>query len=112
AVTLAEGYAAELIECIKSDRLDAAFIRMNTAKPEGLVFHPLLEEPLVVALPEGHALARGQARAVLPLKRLSDETFVVNRRYGGRAVVRDVAFAACHAAGFSPRIGQEAPQVI
>jgi DNA-binding transcriptional LysR family regulator len=113
AVTLGEAYAAaELIECIESDRLDAAFIRMNTAKPEGLVFHPLLEEPLIVALPEGHALARGQPRAVLPLKRLSDETFVVSRRYGGRAVVRDAAFAACHAAGFSPRVGQEAPQVI
>ena len=40
---------------------------------------------MVVALPEGHALAQGQARAVLPLKRLSDETFVVNRQHGGRA---------------------------
>jgi DNA-binding transcriptional LysR family regulator len=110
-VTLTESNAAaELMEWIRSDRLDAAFIRMNVAKPEGLVFHPLLEEPLVVALPEGHALARG--RAALPLKRLSDETFVVNRRYGGRAVVRDAAFAACHAAGFSPRIGQESAQVI
>jgi DNA-binding transcriptional LysR family regulator len=112
AVTLAEGNAAELIESIEGDRLDAAFVRMNTAKPEGLILHPLLEEPLVVALPKGHALARGQARAVLPLKRISGETFVVNRRYGGRAVVRDAAFAACQAAGFSPRIGQEAAQVI
>src|SRR5262245_11431620 len=113
AVTLAESNsAAELIECIENDRLDAAFIRMNTAKPEGLVFYPLLEEPLVVALPEGHALAGDQHRTALPLKRLSDETFVVNRRYGGRAVVRDAGFAACHAAGFNPRVGQEAPQVI
>ena len=112
AVTLAEGNPAELIERIESDRLDAAFIRLNIAKLEGLVFHPLLEEPMVVALPKGHALARGQARAVLPLKRLSDETFVVNRRYGARAVVRDAVFAACHAAGFSPRVGQEAPHVI
>jgi DNA-binding transcriptional LysR family regulator len=54
AVTLAEGNPAELIECIEGDRLDAAFIRMNSAKPEGLVFHPLLVEPMVVALPEGH----------------------------------------------------------
>ena len=41
-----------------------------------------------MALPEGHALARGQTRAALPLKKLSDETFVVSRRYGGRALVR------------------------
>jgi DNA-binding transcriptional LysR family regulator len=112
AVTLAEGNPAELIERIESDRLDAAFIRMSSTKPDGLVFHPLLEERLVVALPEGHALAQGPVRAALRLKGLSNETFVVNRRHGGRAVVRDVVFAACHAAGFSPRVGQEAPQVI
>jgi DNA-binding transcriptional LysR family regulator len=112
AVTLAEGNSAELIECIERDRLDAAFIRTNSAKPEGLAFHPLLEEPLVVALPEGHALARGQTRAALPLKKLSDETFVVSRRYGGRALVRDAGFAACHAAGFSPCVGQEAAYVL
>jgi DNA-binding transcriptional LysR family regulator len=111
-VTLDQGHPAELIECIESDRLDVAFIRTNIAKMEGLVFHTLLEEPLVVALPKGHALARGQARAVISLKRLSDETFVVNRRHGGRALVRDAAFAACHAAGFSPCVGQEAPHVI
>src|SRR5262245_35927340 len=112
AVTLVESNSAELIEFIQSDRLDVAFIQSNIAKPAGLVFHPLSEEPLVVALPKGHALARGQARAALPLKRLSDETFVFSRRYGGRALVRDTACAACQTAGFSPRIGQEAPYVV
>jgi len=112
AVMLAEGNPAELIERIESDQLDAAFIRMSSAKPEGLVFHPLLDERLVVALPEGHSLARGPARVPLRLTALSDETFVVNRRHGGRAVVRDVVFAECHAAGFRPHVGQEAPQVI
>src|SRR5215510_7650658 len=112
AVTLAEANAAELIEHVKGDRLDVAFSRINVVKLEGLVFHRLLEEPLIVALPKGHALARGQAQAVLPLKRLSDETFVVNRRHGAPGVMRDAVFAACHAAGFSPRVGQEAPHVI
>jgi DNA-binding transcriptional LysR family regulator len=65
AVTLAEGNPAELIERIESDRLDAAFIRMSSAKPDGIIFHPLLEEQLVVALPEGHALDQGPARAVV-----------------------------------------------
>jgi DNA-binding transcriptional LysR family regulator len=107
-VTLAEGIPPELIEFIESDRLDAAFVRPSSAKLERLVFHPLLEEQLVVALPKGHALAR--ARAV-PLKGLSDETFVINSRHAGVAI-RDVVFAACHAAGFSPRVGQEVPHVI
>jgi DNA-binding transcriptional LysR family regulator len=110
ALTLAEGNPAELIERIEADQLDVAFIRSNIAKQEGLVFHQLLEEPLLAALPRGHALARGHT--LLQLKRLSNETFVFNRRYGGRALVRDAAVAACHAAGFSPHVGQEAPQVI
>jgi len=112
AVTLTEGSPAELIKSIASDRLDAAFLRINFSRPEGLVFHPLLDESLLVALPEGHALAGGLARAALPLKRLSEETFVVNYRQGRRAVLRDAVFAACHAAGFSPRVGQEAPNAI
>ena len=82
AVTLAEGSRADLIEGIESDRTRRRFQPVHIAKLEGLVFHPLLEEALVVALPKGHALARGPARTVLPLKGLSDETFVVNRRQG------------------------------
>ena len=112
AVTLAEANAAELIEHVKGDRFDVAFSRIDVVKLEGLVFHRLLEEPLIVALPKGHALARGQALAVLPLKGLSDETFVVNRRHGAPGVMRDAVFAACQAAGFSPRVGQEAPHVM
>jgi DNA-binding transcriptional LysR family regulator len=109
AVALTEGSRADLIEGMESDRLDAVFIWSSVAKLEGLVLYPLLEEPLVVALPKGHALARGQARVGLPLKGLADETFVVNRKGGP---MPDVVFAACHAAGFSPRVGQEAPHVM
>ncbi len=111
AVTLAQGNAAELIEHVESDRIDAAFIRIHIVKLEGLVFHPLLEEPLVVALPKGHALARGQARAVLPLKGLSDETFVVNRQ---RSIGGDARCCLCRVSRsrLQPRFGQEAPHVI
>ncbi len=67
---------------------------------------------MVVALPKGHALARGQARAALPLKALSGETFVVNHHQPrALATMRDDVVAACRAAGFSPR-EQEAPNVI
>jgi DNA-binding transcriptional LysR family regulator len=113
AVTLAQGNAPELIEQVESDRVDAAFSRLHIVKLEAVVFHPLLEEPMVVALPEGHALARAQARTALPLKALSGETFVVNQRQPPRALaaMRSDVVAACRAAGFSPR-EQEAPNVI
>jgi DNA-binding transcriptional LysR family regulator len=112
AVTLAEANAAELIERVKDDRLDVAFSRINVVKLEGLVFRRLLEEPLIVALPERHALARSQVRAILSLKALSNETFVVNRQSAAPKVMRDAVFAACHSAGFTPRVGQEAPHVM
>jgi DNA-binding transcriptional LysR family regulator len=107
-VTLAEGGPAELIEWIQNDRVDAAFVRISVSGVDGLVFHPLLNELLVVALPEGHALGLDRDRASLPLRALSGETFVVSRRHGP---MRDAVFVACHAAGFSPRV-QEAPHVI
>jgi DNA-binding transcriptional LysR family regulator len=107
-MTLAEDGRADLIKSIESDRLDAAFIRADSTKLKGLLLHRLLEETLVLAFPRGHALARREARAVVPLNHLSEETFVVNRPHGP---MRDAVFAACRAAGFSPRV-QEAPHVI
>ena len=109
AMTLAVGSYPDLINGIQSDRLDAAFTWSSFAKEEGLVIHPLLEEPLVAALPKGHPLPSGKSRTGLPLKALSDETFVINRNPGP---MRDFVFAACRAANFSPRIGQEAPHVM
>lgn len=111
AVTFTQGNASELIRHVESDRLDAVFSWLNIVKLPGVVFYPLLEEPMIVALPEGHALARSQTRAV-PLKRLFDQTFVVNRQPGALEAIRDDIFAACRAAGFRPRVGQEAPNVI
>ena len=96
-----------MIERIESDRLDAAFVRVKSSRKDGVVFHPLLEEPLVVALPKDHKLARSPTRAVLPLKGLSDETFVINNR---RSAIPEAVFHAFHAAGFSPHI-QEAPRL-
>lgn len=64
---------------------------------------------MVVALPNGHALTRTNGRhdAELPLKSLADETFILYGDLTGTLLMQSNAFvAACHAAGFSPRIGQ------
>jgi DNA-binding transcriptional LysR family regulator len=112
ALTLEESGTTELIDSLRHQRIDAAFIRTPVANPEGLAVHPLLEEPMVVALPQGHATARsGNADAVLPLTSLADETFIVYRRPSGPGLY-DAIFAACHASGFSPRVGQEAPRIV
>src|SRR5207302_3686287 len=73
----------------------------------GLLVEPLLEEPMVVAIPTGHAMSG--ARAV-ELQALAGETFVFYRRPTGPGL-HDAIVAACLRAGFSPTVGQEAPRM-
>jgi DNA-binding transcriptional LysR family regulator len=82
------------------------------ADPQGLAVYPLLEEPMIAALPSRHALARrdGGRNGAIPLKALADETFIVYARLEGPGLY-EATVAACLGAGFTPRIGQEAPRI-
>ena len=85
-----------------------AFIRTPVADPAGVVVDGLLEEAMVVALPESAPLGRGwRRRRRGEFGRLAGETFIVYRRTPGRASY-DAIFAPCHGRGQSP-LGQEAP---
>ena len=108
SLTLEEFLSNELIERLRNERMDVAFIRTSPVDPEGLVITTLLEEPMVVALPHRHALARGDDGAAVSLKRLARETFIL---YGPPGTGIDVTVAACRAAGFSPRVGQYALRI-
>ena len=115
SLTLAESGTTELIDSLRNGAVDAAFIRTAVADPAGLAVTPLLEEAMLAALPTGHALAGNGTGAgagrVLSLKALAAETFIVYRRPSGPGLY-DAILAACHAAGFSPRVGQEAPRIV
>jgi DNA-binding transcriptional LysR family regulator len=117
ALTLEESGTTELIEDLRRERVDAAFIRTPVADPMGLAVNPLLEEAMVVALPSAHALAQGKQGWTaglaqgLKLHDLAGETFIAYRRRSGPGLY-DAIFAACHAAGFSPLVGQEAPRIV
>jgi len=93
------------IDALDRDEVDLGIAREVEAR-EGLVITPLRDEPLVAALPADHPQA---ARAALALRELADEPFVMTPR---RAVPRlhDTILALCRAAGFSPRVVQEALQ--
>ena len=109
ALTLEEGGTTELIDDLRNERIDAAFIRTAIADQEGLVVSTLLREAMVLALPRGHALARREG--ALALRALAGETFIVYRRRNGPGLY-DAILSACNAAGFSPRVGQEAPRIV
>ena len=110
SLTMDERLSNELIEHLRSGRIDAAFIRTPPADRAGLSISPLVEEAMVVALPRAHVLAQRDGDKAISLKSLAGETFIIQGREYGLGLYA-ATIAACHAAGFSPRIGQEAPRL-
>ena len=111
SLQLEERLGGELLELLESEQIDVAFIRTPHTNQERFVINRLLEEPMLVALPAAHALARNGAGGenALLLKHLARETFILYAPVG--TGLREVMMAAFRAAGFSPRVGQEAPRV-
>jgi DNA-binding transcriptional LysR family regulator len=108
SVTPAEGLPYDIVERMRNDQIDVAFIRTSVAQTDGVIIEPLLEEPVVVALPSGHPLAPGKngRNATLSLKALAGEKFIVNgSAHGALTMQANVLLAACQTAGFSPRVG-------
>jgi DNA-binding transcriptional LysR family regulator len=110
SLQLEERLGGELLELMGKEQIDVAFIRTPHSNQEQFVVNRLLEEPMLVALPAAHALARkGAGENALLFKHLGRETFILYAPLG--TGLREVTMAACRAAGFSPRVGQEAPRV-
>lgn len=112
SLTLDECLLTELLERLRREQLDVGFVRTTATELDGLAVHPLLEEPMVVALPSSHALARDDrgGDGALALGDLAGEPFVAYARQHGPALY-EATVAACLGAGFSPRFGQEAPRI-
>ena len=90
---------------LRAGNIHAGFVRPPVTDAE-LTFSPLLEEPLLVALPTGHALtAARRVRAA----RLAGEPFVMFQRSPG-LVLHDLVLGFCLQQGFAPRVAQEASQ--
>lgn len=94
------------VDEIHAGRVDIGFVRPPVDDPS-LATELVRQEPLLVALPEGHALA---AKARIPLAALAREPFVLFPRPRGPAYF-DHLMRLFRDAGFTPRIVQEAPQL-
>lgn len=93
------------VELLLKGSLDVGFTRRLTNVPlEKVETYRLLEERLVVAFPAGHALAE-KPEITIPM--LADEKFVMYARPIG-AGLYDQIMSMCLAAGFSPKVAQEA----
>jgi DNA-binding transcriptional LysR family regulator len=91
------------VQALRAGEIDAGFLREPPAAPD-LAAEPVLRESFAVAIPARHALA---ARRELPLGALAAEPFVLFPREAGPAF-HDQIVTLCAAAGFTPRVVQEA----
>lgn len=92
------------LDAIAEDRLDVGFIRPPVPLPLGIASLPLLQEAVLLALPEPHPLAAsGEA---VPLAELAGEVFITPR-HAPATSFHHHTLAAAQAAGFVPRTGPQ-----
>ena len=96
-----------LVEALQNGSVDVAFVRPPLGDGEGLTVHPLVQEPMRIVLPSKHPQARKRS---VSLASLAHETFILFPRTIGPGL-HDSIIASCQRAGFSPILGQEAPQI-
>jgi DNA-binding transcriptional LysR family regulator len=92
-------------EAFQDGRIDLGILHSPPLDAERwLRVEEIYTEPVVLALPKGHALAE---RSRITLANLAKESFVLFPRHVEPAMHDDI-IATCRSAGFSPRIVQEA----
>ncbi|AHF86601.1 ALS operon regulatory protein [Rhizobium leguminosarum bv. trifolii WSM1689] len=106
-LSLTEMNTLALMQKLERGELDATFMRPSLDDPTGIRLRRLPDEPMVIALPASHSLAR---RSELPLAALADEPFILFPRLVGLSLYDDVVLA-CRKAGFELTVAQEAPQI-
>jgi DNA-binding transcriptional LysR family regulator len=110
-LTLDECLRNEALERLRGGQMDVALMRAAPDDSQNFVVNPLLIEPMIVALPSDHAMARRKrGSAPIALKDLAGETFIIYARQLGPTFY-EATMAACLKAGFTPRLGQEAPRI-
>lgn len=104
---LQEGTTSEQVEAILDGSADVGFMRRPGIVVPHLAIELVAREPIRVALPQNHALAR---RAAVPLAGLAATPFVVTPREKGPGF-HDQVLGLCRLAGFSPIVAQQARQM-
>ena len=106
-LTLREATTDAQIRDLIAGRLDVGFL-LPPVTEAALESVSILREPLIAALPEKHSLAKKPGK--LALEKLKDEPFILFPRPNAPGLYDDVV-SCCKAAGFSPRVEQEAIQM-
>jgi len=104
---LQEATTAGQVEALRMGGADIGFLRWPGSAVPNLTFERIAQEPILVALPDGHREANNPTVALANLAR---DGFVATPRKEG-AGFYDQLIGLCRLAGFSPHIVQEARQM-
>ena len=101
---------ALLVARLCAGQVDVAFIWRTKSERDNddLMIEPLAGEDTVIVLPAGHPLSNSVSA---PLAALAKETFVLWAR-ALHPWAYDAIIEACQQEGFSPKLGQEAPDIV
>lgn len=105
SISITQMPPARQLQALVEGQVHIGFIGMPLEQEdeEKLEFHVFRDEPICVALPQGHALKR---KKELPLRLLAKEPFIFLSRAGSPSYY-DWLLKQCRAAGFRPQIAQE-----
>ncbi len=104
---LSEDSTWEIIRRIEAYELDAGIVRGPITLSENVETWVIQHDDLILAVPEDHRFANKQS---IKLKDCASEEFVLFGSFRTPGL-HSAALSLCHAAGFTPRIRQEAIQV-
>lgn len=108
SIHLEEDGSNSLIDSILNEKNDIVFLRKPAPIGLGLSSQHVLDEPLIVALPNNHPLVN--EKNTIHLIDLEPFDFVLYRRLAGQDLFDNI-LASCYSSGFSPNIVQEAPRL-
>ena len=114
SIAFHEGNAAELTSAILAGQIDLGFLRMPTSRPEGVEFHQLAAEEMLLVLPAGHPLlppGAGEDMPAIPLAALRGEPFILVRKPGAAGMYANL-LDACKRAGFTPHVAAEVDRML
>jgi DNA-binding transcriptional LysR family regulator len=106
-LSLTEMNSNWLMEKLMREEIDVAFIRPGLEDPKNVRLKRLADEPMLIALPAHHPLAR---HSKVPLSALAGEPFILFPRTVGLSLYDDIV-RGCRDAGFELVVTQEAPQI-
>lgn len=104
SIELVRRNSHEQLDDLISGRLDLGLL-LGPVATEGIAYRNFHQAPYVVVLPQDHRLAE---LAAIPLEALANEPFVIGQPDSWRHFIPQLQ-AYCLAAGFAPRIAQQAP---